>query len=99
MLAPTGGPEDVSCISSSSTSLRVSWRPPNIDVRGGLITHYTLQYTRRDSDPLLPTQDAHLRVQVSWPEVQNEYHTKILKFYLPYLFISIRSYLDFKTYK
>ncbi|KAJ0177118.1 hypothetical protein K1T71_007127 [Dendrolimus kikuchii] len=60
---PTGGPEAVSCISSGSTSVRVSWRPPAIDARGGMITHYTLQYTRRDSDPLLPTQDAYLRVQ------------------------------------
>ncbi|XP_045771663.1 Down syndrome cell adhesion molecule-like protein Dscam2 [Maniola jurtina] len=60
---PTGGPENLSCTSSSSTSLRVSWRPPNPDARGGQITHYTLQYTRRDSDPLQPTQDAHLRVQ------------------------------------
>ncbi|XP_072932101.1 cell adhesion molecule Dscam2-like [Epargyreus clarus] len=60
---PTGGPEGLSCISSGSTSLRVSWRPPAADARGGQITHYTLQYTRRDADPLLPVQDAHLRVQ------------------------------------
>ncbi|XP_052759492.1 cell adhesion molecule Dscam2-like isoform X1 [Galleria mellonella] len=60
---PTGGPEGVSCLASGSTSLRVSWRPPAIDNRGGLITHYTLQYTRRDVDPLLPSQDAYLRVQ------------------------------------
>lgn len=64
-IAPTGGPESVSCVSSGSTSLRVSWHPPAVDARGGLITHYTLQYTRRDVDPLLPTQDAYLRVQVS----------------------------------
>ncbi|KAL0892915.1 hypothetical protein ABMA27_014593 [Loxostege sticticalis] len=60
---PTAGPEGVSCISSGSTSLRVSWRPPAVDTRGGLITHYTLQYTRRDADPLVPSQDAYLRVQ------------------------------------
>ncbi|KAG6445859.1 hypothetical protein O3G_MSEX004154 [Manduca sexta] len=60
---PTGGPEGVTCLSSSSTSLRVSWRPPAVDTRGGLITHYTLQYTRRDADPLLPAQDAYLRIQ------------------------------------
>ncbi|XP_063825275.1 cell adhesion molecule Dscam2-like [Ostrinia nubilalis] len=60
---PTAGPEGVGCISSGSTSLRVSWRPPAMDTRGGLITHYTLQYTRRDADPLVPSQDAYLRVQ------------------------------------
>ncbi|KAJ8730195.1 hypothetical protein PYW07_017233 [Mythimna separata] len=60
---PTGSPEGVACLSSGSTSLRVSWRPPGIDNRGGLITHYTLQYTRRDADPMLPTQDAYLRIQ------------------------------------
>ncbi|RVE41964.1 hypothetical protein evm_013388 [Chilo suppressalis] len=60
---PTAGPEGVNCISSGSTSLRVSWRPPILDARGGIITHYTLQYTRRDADPLLPSQDAYLRVQ------------------------------------
>ncbi|XP_038212053.1 Down syndrome cell adhesion molecule-like protein Dscam2 [Zerene cesonia] len=60
---PTGSPEGVSCVSSGSTSVRVSWRAPEPDARGGLITHYTLQYTKRDVDPLLPVQDAHLRVQ------------------------------------
>ncbi|KAI5651983.1 immunoglobulin domain-containing protein [Phthorimaea operculella] len=60
---PTGGPEAVSCISSGASSLRVSWRPPPADARGGVITHYTLQYTKRDFDPLLPSQDAFLRVQ------------------------------------
>ncbi|XP_041978184.1 Down syndrome cell adhesion molecule-like protein Dscam2 isoform X2 [Aricia agestis] len=60
---PTGGPENLSCMSGSPTSLRVSWRPPAVEARGGTITHYTLQYTRLDSDPLQPAQDAHLRVQ------------------------------------
>ncbi|XP_050670945.1 cell adhesion molecule Dscam2-like [Leptidea sinapis] len=60
---PTGSPEGVICVPSGSTSLRVSWRPPLEDDRGGVITHYTLQYTRRDVDPLMPLQDAHLRVQ------------------------------------
>ncbi|KAM3964353.1 cell adhesion molecule Dscam2 [Aphomia sociella] len=60
---PTGGPEGVICSASGSTSLRVLWQPPAVDTRGGLITHYTLQYTRRDADPLLPSQDAYLRVQ------------------------------------
>lgn len=63
-LAPTGGPEGVECKSSGATSLRVSWSPPALDSRGGLITHYTVQYTRRDTDPMLLTQDAYLRVQV-----------------------------------
>ncbi|XP_037872857.1 cell adhesion molecule Dscam2 isoform X2 [Bombyx mori] len=61
--APTGGPEGVECKSSGATSLRVSWSPPALDSRGGLITHYTVQYTRRDTDPMLLTQDAYLRVQ------------------------------------
>lgn len=64
LIAPTGGPEGLTCMSSGSTSLRLSWHPPAPDTRGGLITHYTLQYTRRDADPLQPSQDAYLRVQV-----------------------------------
>lgn len=64
LLAPTGGPESLSCLAGSSTSLKVSWQPPSIEDRGGHITHYTLQYTRRDADPLFPIQDAFLRVQV-----------------------------------
>ncbi|XP_063362199.1 cell adhesion molecule Dscam2-like isoform X1 [Cydia amplana] len=60
---PTGGPEGLSCKSSGPTSLRAAWRPPAVDARGGIITHYTLQFTRYDADPLLPTQDAYLRVQ------------------------------------
>ncbi|CAH2037690.1 unnamed protein product, partial [Iphiclides podalirius] len=60
---PNGSPDLLPCISSGSTSLRVSWHPPALESRGGIITHYTLQYTRRDSDPLLPPQDAYLRVQ------------------------------------
>lgn len=64
-VAPTGGPEGLSCKSSGATSLRASWRPPDVETRGGIITHYTIQYTRFDADPLLPTQEAFLRVQVS----------------------------------
>ncbi|KAI8435829.1 hypothetical protein MSG28_004046 [Choristoneura fumiferana] len=60
---PTGGPEGLSCKSSGATSLKASWRPPDVDTRGGIITHYTIQYTRFDADPLLPTQEAFLRVQ------------------------------------
>lgn len=60
---PTGSPEGVICVPSGSTSLRVKWRPPPLETRGGLITHYTLQYTRRDADPMLPAQDAFLRLQ------------------------------------
>ncbi|GBP65090.1 Receptor-type tyrosine-protein phosphatase F [Eumeta japonica] len=63
VLAPSGGPEGLRCAAAGPTALRASWRAPAAEARGGLVTHYTLQYSRKHSDPLAPPQEAHLTVQ------------------------------------
>lgn len=43
---PSDAPEGVSCESASSTSLRVSWRPPPVEGQNGQLAGYELIYQR-----------------------------------------------------
>ncbi|KAA8587239.1 hypothetical protein FQN60_016101, partial [Etheostoma spectabile] len=43
---PSAAPEGVSCESASSTSLRVSWRPPPLEGQNGELAGYMLRYQR-----------------------------------------------------
>uniref|UniRef100_A0A7N8X5T4 protein-tyrosine-phosphatase n=1 Tax=Mastacembelus armatus TaxID=205130 RepID=A0A7N8X5T4_9TELE len=43
---PSAAPEGVSCESASSTSLRVSWRPPPMEGQNGDLAGYELKYQR-----------------------------------------------------
>uniref|UniRef100_A0A671YY88 protein-tyrosine-phosphatase n=1 Tax=Sparus aurata TaxID=8175 RepID=A0A671YY88_SPAAU len=43
---PSAPPEGVSCESASSTSLRVSWRPPPVEGQNGELAGYELRYRR-----------------------------------------------------
>uniref|UniRef100_A0A8D3BJC2 protein-tyrosine-phosphatase n=1 Tax=Scophthalmus maximus TaxID=52904 RepID=A0A8D3BJC2_SCOMX len=43
---PSAAPKGVSCESASSTSLRVSWRPPPVEGQNGELAGYELRYQR-----------------------------------------------------
>ncbi|KAG7214634.1 hypothetical protein INR49_010526 [Caranx melampygus] len=43
---PSAAPEGVSCESASSTSLKVSWRPPPMEGQNGELAGYELRYQR-----------------------------------------------------
>uniref|UniRef100_A0A668AKC1 protein-tyrosine-phosphatase n=1 Tax=Myripristis murdjan TaxID=586833 RepID=A0A668AKC1_9TELE len=43
---PSAAPEGVSCESASSTSLRVSWKPPPLEGQNGVLAGYELSYQR-----------------------------------------------------
>ncbi|XP_062285199.1 receptor-type tyrosine-protein phosphatase S-like [Scomber scombrus] len=43
---PSAAPESVSCESASSTSLRVSWRPPPMEGQNGELAGYELRYQK-----------------------------------------------------
>ncbi|KAM4557412.1 receptor-type tyrosine-protein phosphatase S-like, partial [Fundulus diaphanus] len=43
---PSAAPEGVSCESVSSTSLRVSWRPPQLEAHNGVLASYELKYQK-----------------------------------------------------
>ncbi|XP_030015774.1 receptor-type tyrosine-protein phosphatase S isoform X4 [Sphaeramia orbicularis] len=43
---PSAAPEGVSCESASSTSLRVSWKPPPMEGQNGKLAGYELSYQR-----------------------------------------------------
>lgn len=45
-LEPSAAPKGVSCESASSTSLRVSWRPPPVEGQNGELAGYELRYQR-----------------------------------------------------
>uniref|UniRef100_A0A8C5HND4 Receptor-type tyrosine-protein phosphatase delta n=1 Tax=Gouania willdenowi TaxID=441366 RepID=A0A8C5HND4_GOUWI len=42
---PSAPPQDITCTSSSSTSVLVSWAPPPLEFQNGVITGYVIQYS------------------------------------------------------
>lgn len=47
---PAGPPQDVKCYSSSSTNIRVSWRPPPVELQNGIITQYAIRYATTEGE-------------------------------------------------
>ncbi|XP_078801415.1 protein tyrosine phosphatase receptor type Db isoform X13 [Oryzias latipes] len=47
---PSAPPQDISCTSPSSTSILVSWAPPPLEFRNGIITGYSIQYTTMEGN-------------------------------------------------
>ncbi|XP_061307471.1 receptor-type tyrosine-protein phosphatase F isoform X10 [Pezoporus flaviventris] len=47
---PSAPPQDVECVSTSSTTIRVSWVPPPAQSRNGVITQYSIAYQAVEGD-------------------------------------------------
>ncbi|XP_053928535.1 receptor-type tyrosine-protein phosphatase F isoform X11 [Cuculus canorus] len=47
---PSAPPQEVECISTSSTTIRVSWVPPPAQSRNGVITQYSIAYQAVEGD-------------------------------------------------
>ncbi|XP_045440675.1 receptor-type tyrosine-protein phosphatase F isoform X14 [Pipistrellus kuhlii] len=47
---PSAPPQKVTCVSTGSTTVRVSWVPPPADSRNGLITQYSVAYEAVDGE-------------------------------------------------
>nr|XP_014131567.1 receptor-type tyrosine-protein phosphatase F isoform X12 [Zonotrichia albicollis] len=47
---PSAPPQEVECLSTSSTTIRVSWVPPPAQSRNGLITQYSIAYQAVEGD-------------------------------------------------
>ena len=48
--APSAPPQKVTCVSTGSTTVRVSWVPPPADSRNGVITQYSVAYEAVDGE-------------------------------------------------
>lgn len=48
--APSAPPQKVTCVSTGSTTVRVSWVPPPADSRNGIITQYSVAYEAVDGE-------------------------------------------------
>lgn len=48
--APSAPPQEVECVSTSSTTIRVSWVPPPAQSRNGVITQYSIAYQAVEGD-------------------------------------------------
>ncbi|XP_031520360.1 receptor-type tyrosine-protein phosphatase F [Papio anubis] len=48
--APSAPPQKVMCVSTGSTTVRVSWVPPPADSRNGVITQYSVAYEAVDGE-------------------------------------------------
>ncbi|XP_061901884.1 cell adhesion molecule DSCAML1-like isoform X2 [Entelurus aequoreus] len=46
--APDGPPLDMQFLALSSTSIRVTWKPPSADLRNGVLQSYSISYTEYD---------------------------------------------------
>uniref|UniRef100_A0A674JSE6 Receptor-type tyrosine-protein phosphatase F n=1 Tax=Terrapene triunguis TaxID=2587831 RepID=A0A674JSE6_9SAUR len=47
---PSAPPQEVECVSTSSTTIRVSWVPPPAQSRNGVITQYSIAYQAVDAE-------------------------------------------------
>ncbi|XP_058536032.1 receptor-type tyrosine-protein phosphatase F isoform X4 [Ochotona princeps] len=47
---PSAPPQKVACVSTGSTTVRVSWVPPPADSRNGMITQYSVAYEAVDGE-------------------------------------------------
>uniref|UniRef100_A0A669PD11 Receptor-type tyrosine-protein phosphatase F n=1 Tax=Phasianus colchicus TaxID=9054 RepID=A0A669PD11_PHACC len=47
---PSAPPQEVECVSTSSTTIRVSWVPPPVQSRNGVITQYSIAYQAVEGD-------------------------------------------------
>ncbi|XP_025053311.1 receptor-type tyrosine-protein phosphatase delta isoform X11 [Alligator sinensis] len=47
---PSAPPQDISCMSPSSTSILVSWKPPPVEKQNGIITEYSIKYIGIDGE-------------------------------------------------
>ncbi|XP_030349727.1 receptor-type tyrosine-protein phosphatase F isoform X13 [Strigops habroptila] len=47
---PSAPPQEVECVSTSSTTIRVSWVPPPAQSRNGVITQYSIAYQAVEGD-------------------------------------------------
>ena len=50
-LAPDGPPQNVQVTAESSSSLSVTWEPPEKDKRNGMIVNYTVCISHEESQP------------------------------------------------
>jgi len=44
ILVPDGAPEKVHCVSLTSSSVQVSWHPPEVHLRNGVVKGYKVIY-------------------------------------------------------
>ncbi|XP_068879259.1 receptor-type tyrosine-protein phosphatase F isoform X4 [Aphelocoma coerulescens] len=49
---PSAPPQEVECVSTSSTTVRVSWVPPPAQSRNGVITQYSIAYQAVEGDDI-----------------------------------------------
>ncbi|XP_061691899.1 cell adhesion molecule DSCAML1-like isoform X2 [Syngnathoides biaculeatus] len=66
--APEGPPLDVRLQATSSTSIRVSWKPPRADLRNGILRSYSIRYREYDPAGGHVTQWYHQSVTAAQPQ-------------------------------
>ncbi|TRY94560.1 hypothetical protein DNTS_024378 [Danionella cerebrum] len=75
---PSAPPQEVKCISSSSTSILVSWKPPPVEFQNGVLTKYTIHYGETEGE------DTSLKQVSVDPSEVNEYHLENLEKFTEY---------------
>ena len=62
---PSGFPQDVSIDSTTSQSVEISWSPPLLEERNGIITSYTVTVSRQGTDSQIQLTSATTSISVS----------------------------------
>ena len=52
-IVPTGPPQGVDVQSENSTTLALSWQPPSLESRNGIIVHYSVNITEMETGRVL----------------------------------------------
>lgn len=50
LVEPSAPPQDVKCVSTRSTAILVSWRPPPAESQNGVLAGYSVHYRALDSE-------------------------------------------------
>ncbi|XP_034974771.2 receptor-type tyrosine-protein phosphatase S isoform X2 [Zootoca vivipara] len=53
---PSAPPRDVKCVSTRSTAILVSWRPPPAESQNGVLNGYSVRYRALDSEDMEPRE-------------------------------------------
>ena len=75
--APDGPPLNLSVYSDTSSSLIVTWRPPELQLQNGIITYHYITYTSARSGRQLTVNTTDLRAPLKGLEIFTDYNITV----------------------
>ena len=77
MIAPTGAPQSVTYNTTSSTTLNITWQPPPLDQRNGIIVYYKVRLIEMETNVSSVYNSSYLYIYLTG---LHPYYTYIITF-------------------